>query len=814
MQSFSQVLFLRMNKYIVSAILSILLNTMSAQTANDINIIPQPSSVERTKGVFNLNAKTKIFIVSGADTVLDATVQMLVQSIHPSGKIAIQRVDLKKANRTNNAIVFLLQPSAISNQQSEAKKLKADSSTLKADNKEAYSINTTQDRVIVSANGEAGIFYACQSLLQMSPVSVFNDAAPKLPFSLPCSIITDEPRFDYRGMHLDVSRHFFSAKFVKRYIDLMAMHKFNTFHWHLTDDQGWRIEIKKYPLLTSVGSKRKETMEGNYQKKPRTFDAIPYGGFYTQDEIRDVVQYAQKKFITIIPEIEMPGHALAALSAYPNLSCDTSKKYEAATMWGVFEDVFCPKEETFDFIDGVITEVAALFPSEYIHIGGDECPKTAWKKSEFCQDLMKREGLKNEEELQSYFIRRVEKILTAKGKKLLGWDEILEGGLSPNATVMSWRGIKGGIEAAKLGHEVVMTPGSPVYFDHYQAESSTEPMTIGGLNTLQHVYDYEPLPKELTEEQQKLILGAQGNVWTEYITDPSRVEYMVYPRACALSEVVWSQSDEKNYQDFTRRLSTHIQRLANKNVNFCSRAFDVELGLGAFSNTQDSIQITLTSALEGSKIYYTTDKSAPSAKSILYIAPFSIGNETTVRAIGIKDGVVYGLPLRQKLKVHTAIAKKYTLTFPPDDIQHTKNGVQALTDGKVGTEENMTEWLGFRKNDFELVFDFGKPRNFSGVSLSFLNQPDKYIFTPVYVSVSTSNDGIKWQEINRSDMEATREFTPNSRTTTLPIFEQSKPKRFLKILAKNIGTTPPVKGSNNVETQSPAWIYVDEVIVK
>lgn len=766
---------------------------MIAQTSSDINIIPQPASIIRNVGAFNFNAKTKIFIVADADTALEATVKSFIEEIHAGSGATVQtKVDEKKAKRTKNVIVFFLTKDA-------------------KPTKEAYTINIDQDRVNISANTNSGIFYACQTLLQLAPTSVFNNAVPKNYFSFPAVTIVDAPRFGYRGMHLDVCRHFFPVKFVKKFIDLLALHKFNTFHWHLTDDQGWRIEIKKFPLLTAIGSQRKETMEGNYSKKPRTFDATPYGGFYTQDEIRDVVQYAQKKFVTIIPEIEMPGHALAALSAYPNLSCDSTKKYEAATTWGVFEDVFCPKEETFNFIDGVLTEVAALFPSEIIHIGGDECPKTAWKKSEFCQDLMKREGLKNEEELQSYFIRRVEKILASKGKKLLGWDEILEGGLSPTASVMSWRGIQGGIDAAKAGHNVVMTPGTPVYFDHYQAEASTEPMTIGGLNTLQNVYDYEPLPSELTDEQNKFILGAQGNIWTEYIADPSRVEYMAYPRVCALAEVVWSAKSQKNYPDFMRRLSKHIERLANKNVNFCTRAFDVACKVQV---SKDTVQVALSTLLDDAKIFYTTDKSAPTEKSKLYTAPFEVGSEANVRAIVVKNSKNYGMPMRQKLKLHTAVTKKYTLTYPPNDLEHTQNGIQALTDGKMATEENMSDWVGFRKNDFELVFDFGAPRTFSGVSLDFLNQPEKNIFTPVYVTVSTSNDGIKWLEINRSDMEATREFTPSSRTTTLPMFDQSKPKRFLKILAKNIGTTPPVKGSNNVESQSPAWIYVDEVVVK
>ena len=348
---------------------------------------------------------------------------------------------------------------------------------------------------------------------------------------------------------------------------MLALHKFNTFHWHLTDDQGWRIEIKKYPKLTEISSKRKETLIGRDRKTPK-YDGKEYSGFYTQEEVKDVVAYAQKRFITIIPEIEMPGHAQAVLAAYPEFGCNQDKIYDVWTSWGVSKDVFCPREETFTFLENVLSEVIALFPSQYIHIGGDECPKDQWKTSRFCQDLMKREGLKDEHELQSYFIRRIDKFVTSKGRKIIGWDEILEGGISPNATIMSWRGEAGGIAAAKENHDVIMTPDRFVYLDYFQSGLKTDSMNVGIYLPIEKVYSYDPAPKELSEEQQKKIIGFQGNVWTEYMSNTDRIEYMVYPRASAIAETAWSPKSAKNFADFEKRLKTHAKRLDNLKVNY------------------------------------------------------------------------------------------------------------------------------------------------------------------------------------------------------------------------------------------------------
>ncbi|HEY3430074.1 MAG TPA: beta-N-acetylhexosaminidase [Cyclobacteriaceae bacterium] len=425
--------------------------------------------------------------------------------------------------------------------------------------KEGYTLSVDDTGVAISANTDAGLFYGVQSLIQL--ISADGKEVAK-------AQITDYPRFSYRGLHLDVCRHMFPVSFVKKYIDLMARHKFNRFHWHLTEDQGWRIEIKKYPKLQEIAAYRNETLIGHAHDKPEKFDGTRYGGFYTQEEIKEVIQYAADRYVTIVPEIEMPGHAQAALSAYSELGC-TGGPYTAATKWGVFENVYCAgKEETFKFLEGVIDEVAELFPGEYIHVGGDECPKTSWEKCKHCQKRMKAEGLKDEHELQSYFVQRMEKYINSKGKKIIGWDEILEGGLAPNATVMSWRGEEGGIAAAKQSHDVIMTPENWCYLDHYQDTSKTEPLAIGNYTPISEVYSYEPLPPQLSEAETKFILGAQGNVWTEYIATPEHVEYMVYPRACALAEVVWSSKESRNYENFLQRMETHFNRLDDWNVNY------------------------------------------------------------------------------------------------------------------------------------------------------------------------------------------------------------------------------------------------------
>lgn len=476
---------------------------------------------------------------------------------------------------------------------------------------EAYGLDASARGIVLTAAGGAGLFYGLETLRQlMRPPDR----------SIPAVLIEDRPRFRYRGMHLDVGRHLFPVAFIKRYIDLLAAYKMNTFHWHLTEDQGWRIEIERYPRLTAIGAYRAETvLEKNLD--PYVGDGTPYGGFYTQDAVREIVAYAAARYVTIVPEIEMPGHSTAAVAAYPELAC-TEGPFTVSTTWGVHEDIYCPTERTFTFLESVLTEVMALFPGPYIHIGGDEAPKRRWQESAVAQDVIRREGLSDEAELQSYFIRRIEAFVRQHGRRIIGWDEILEGGLAPDATVMSWRGTAGGIEAARQGHDVIMTPTSHVYFDYYQADSTFEPLAIGGYTPLEKVYTFEPVPAELTAEEAGHILGAQGNVWTEYLKTPEAVEYMVFPRMLALAEVVWSPRETGDWESFTRRLPAHLQRLDALGVHYRVphvRGLEIDrLTLG------DHIMLRLETLLPAAEIRYTTDGSDPGPWSMRYDGPVAL----------------------------------------------------------------------------------------------------------------------------------------------------------------------------------------------
>lgn len=423
---------------------------------------------------------------------------------------------------------------------------------------EAYVLDVTPEGAELRARTERGMFYGIQTLRQL-----LRDGR------VPAVRMEDSPRFAYRGLHLDVSRHFFPVDFIKKYIRAMATFKINTFHWHLTDDQGWRLEIQKYPRLTEVGAWRKETRVGESRSVPAVYDGKPHGGFYTQAEAREVVAYARQHAVRVIPEIEMPGHTIAALAAYPDLAC-TPGPFEVRTTWGISEEVLCPSERTFAFLEDVLREVMAIFPSEYIHIGGDEAPKTRWKQSAPAQDVMKREGLEDEEELQSWFVRRIERFLNSNGRRLVGWDEILEGGLAPNATVMSWRGTAGGIAAAREGHDVVMCPEDELYFDHYQGDPAKEPLAIhkDRRTTLEEAYAYEPVPSELTPEQARHVLGPQGCVWTEYMPTSDHVEYMAYPRVLALAELGWTQREDRDWESFQARLPRALAQLEELAIAF------------------------------------------------------------------------------------------------------------------------------------------------------------------------------------------------------------------------------------------------------
>jgi len=562
---------------------------LSTATFGQVSIIPLPANIEAKSTSFTINKDTKI-IFDHSNEELSSLSQILKRNIESI--IGIKPTS-SFTQLAENSIQLLLDHNKT--------------------NDEAYSLIIDQKNISIRANSGAGIFYGIQTLLQLFPLNKTNEIV------VPAFTINDFPRFKWRGVHLDVCRHFFPIDFIKKYIDILAFYKINTFHWHLTEDQGWRIEIKKYPKLIEVGSWRKETMG----------DKTPHGGFYTQEQVREIVEYAKQRYITVVPEIELPGHALAALASYPEYSC-TGGPFEVGTVWGIYKDVYCAgNDKVFEFLEGILSEVVDLFPSEFIHIGGDEVPKDRWKSCKKCQSLINSENLKDEHELQSYFITRIEKFLNSKGRKIIGWDEILEGGLAPNAAVMSWRGINGGIAAAKMNHYVVMSPGTHCYFDHYQGLSG-EPKAIGGFTPLEKIYAYEPIPDALSAEEAKYIMGAQANMWAEYMNSTDHVEYMLLPRLCALSEVVWSQSEIRNLEDFKSRLQNHYEILINKNYNFrIPPPINKESEYLLFNDET----VILKSPIKNSKIYYTMDGSPPSENSNLYINPIKLTKPTTLKAI-------------------------------------------------------------------------------------------------------------------------------------------------------------------------------------
>ena len=515
--------------------------------AQEINIIPKPVEIKTGNGNFILSSKTVIVLYGESDKPSAHFFNDYLKKYYG--------IELKIAKSAKEDFILF---NAINENKTP-------------EHPEGYNLKVDKKSIDVIGLSNAGTFRGVQTLIQLLPVTI-QPGAGNHQFKIPFVTITDYPRFPYRGMHLDVSRHFFPIDYIKKYIDFIALHKMNYFHWHLTDDQGWRIEIKKHPKLTEIGAWRDGTIIGKYPGTGN--DGIHYGGYYTQEQIKEIVQYAAERYITVIPEIDMPGHDMAALAAYPQLGTNPDSVYKVAQTWGIFgkmNNVLAPSDFTFQFIQDVLTEVMQLFPSKYIHIGGDEVYKKWWKDCSSCQQFMKKNNLKDENELQSYFIHRIEKFVNSKGRTIIGWDEILEGGLAPNAVVMSWRGEKGGIEAARKNHYVVMTPGDILYFNRSQLKQD-DSLTAGGYIPIQNVYNYEPVPKELNAQQGKYILGAQGNLWTEYISNERKVEYMIFPRMSALSEVLWSRKEDRNWDDFKKRIVYQIKRYDIWKVNYCKTA--------------------------------------------------------------------------------------------------------------------------------------------------------------------------------------------------------------------------------------------------
>ena len=774
-----------MNKKLLTGALAamafLLPSTAAGQTA-DFNIIPRPQQVNVSNDApFTLSAKTVISLGTNSQN-MKRNANMLASYIEQA--TGIRPAVGKSKNGT--AIVLTIDKTIA--------------------NAEGYKLDADAKQIRIAGASAAGVFYGIQTLRKSLPL--VNGKASKV--SIPAVHIADAPRFAYRGTHLDVSRHFVTADSVRQFIDMLALHNINRFHWHLTDDQGWRIEIKKYPLLTQIGSKRAQTVIGHNSGK---YDGKPYSGFYTQKQIRDIVKYAADRYITIVPEIDLPGHMQAALAAYPDMGC-TGGPYEVWQKWGVSDNVLCAgNDKTLTFIDNVLKEITKLFPSKYIHVGGDECPKTQWQKCPKCQARIKalnleaKDGHSAEERLQSYIITHASNYLKSLGRNTIGWDEILEGGLAEGATVMSWRGESGGIAAAKQHHDVVMTPNSYLYFDYYQSlDKANEPLAIGGYLPLETVYSYEPMPKELTADEARHIIGVQANIWTEYMPTFKQMQYMALPRLAALSEVQWSQPALKDYTSFTNRLTEFTHLYDRLGYNYAKHLYNVAIHVDS-DNKWREILIHMTTAGKA-EIRYTLDGTEPTVNSTLYTGAIVLQKSAKIRTAAFRDGKRSSVT-SQDISFNKATACPVEL-LQPTHKNYTYKGGATLTDGLLGDKGFGTgRWLGFSGNDLEAVIDLKQNTDVSSVSLNTCVDKGSWIFDARNIEVSVSADGKSFTKVASKSLPALEEQTPDNIYTYELTFPQTT-TRYVKVTATSEHNIPEWHGGKG----KPAFLFVDEISVK
>lgn len=669
---------------------------------------------------------------------------------------------------------------------------------------EAYQLKVNAEGVVISGASEAGVFYGIQTLRKSIPV--LENSTPVLSYVE----ISDAPRFDYRGAHFDVSRHFFTVEEVKSFIDMMALHNMNRLHWHITDDQGWRIEIKKYPLLTEIGSQRKETVIGHNSGE---YDGKPYGGFYTQEEAREIVAYAAERYITVVPEIDLPGHMQAALAAYPQLGC-TGGPYDVWTIWGVSDNVLCAgNDSVLTFIDDVLAEIIDIFPSEYIHIGGDECPKVKWKSCSKCQARIKALGIKSddkhskEEYLQSFIINHGEKFLNAHGRQMIGWDETLEGGLAPNATVMSWRGEGGGIEAAKQHHDVIMTPNTYLYFDYYQTkDTENEPMAIGGYLPLERVYSYEPMPRSLTQEEQKYIVGVQANHWTEYIPTFSQLQYMALPRWAALCEIQWSQADKKDYQNFLTRLPQLISLYQTEGYNYAKHVFDVTADFQA--NAETGVVEVRMKTIDDAPIHYTLDGTEPTSASPVADSVLSIKENCILQAVAVRPSGNSRI-FSEKVVFSKSTCKSIVANQPVNK-QYEFKGVSTLTDGLKGNGNYKTgRWIAFYRNDMDVTIDLQQPTEISSVAFSTCVEKGDWVFDVRGITIEVSDDGENFTRVFSEEYPEMKETDRNGLYEHKQTFAPVK-SRYVHVLGLSERSIPAWHGGKG----NFGFLFVDEIVIE
>ncbi|KIC92674.1 family 20 glycosylhydrolase [Flavihumibacter solisilvae] len=750
-----------------------------------VHIIPQPVSLAVKEGSFLLDKHVSLKLNTNDKQVHDVARYFSNYIKQLSGTT----LQMAKAPVNGRYVAFVLDPAITGSE-------------------EGYRVAVTRDAITITAKRTQGLFYGVQSILQTLPAIRTNQV-----LQVPCMEIVDTPRFKWRGMMLDVSRHFFAPELVKEFIDLLATYKMNVFHWHLVDGAGWRLEIKKYPRLTDLAAWRVDDWGKPWNWADVEFNAdrskATYGGYYTQEQVREIVAYAKARHITIVPEIEMPGHSEAALAAYPEFSC-TPKSHFGQT--GNFyartvQSNYCAgNDSAFVFLQNILSEVINLFPSTYIHVGGDEVDKTSWKECAKCQSRKKAEGLKDEEELQSYFIRRMEKYLASKGRKLLGWDEILEGGLAPQATVMSWRGEAGGIKAAQMNHDVVMSPGSPCYFDHYQGDPETEPPAIGGFNTLKKVYSYEPIPAELGAEHAKHVLGAQANLWTEYVTTYEHVEYMVLPRMLALSEVLWSPKEARDWKQFQQRLRQHMVGFEQRGLHYSKGNFKVDILPLVIDG---KLFVKLEAEHEDAVIYYTIDGTDPNTGSLRYEKPFEVNRSMNLKAgLALDNSMVKAKPAEQSFTFNKATGHAVQYATP-NSRYYQANGTNTLTDGLRGTKNIGKQWHAFSGNDMVATIDLGREITAGTMSLGCLQNYDQWIFYPKWVKFEASVDGNNFSEITTvANSVPISDRAPQFQDFSAR-FDQRK-FRYVRVTAANAGLCP--KGHPG-EGQA-GWLFVDELVVE
>lgn len=774
----------KLNHALLAGALALACASCTAEKEANYQVIPLPQEVSLTQeNPFKLNENVLIAYPEN-NALLQRNAEFLSEYIQQATNYAPKTKAIAAGEQVKNAIVLGLDPSIA--------------------NKEGYVLTTTPEGININGQTENGVFYGIQTLRKSIPAE-----AKEATILIPAGEIKDEPRFSYRGMHLDVGRHFFPKEFMKKYIDLLALHNMNTFHWHLTDDQGWRIEIKKYPKLTEIGSQRSRTVIG---RNTQEYDNTPYGGFFTQEEAKEIVKYAQERYITVIPEVDLPGHMLAALAAYPEMGC-TGGPYEVCPRWGIFKDVLCiGNDQTMQFLEDVMNEIIEIFPSKYVHIGGDEAPRTRWEKCQKCQARIKTEGLKAdknhtaEDRLQSYCMTRIEEFLNSKGRQIIGWDEILEGDVAPNATVMSWRGMEGGIKAAQLGHDVIMTPTSFCYFDYYQtADTKDEPLGIGGYVPIEKVYSLKPVPAVLTEEQSKHILGAQANLWTEYIHSSEHVEYMVLPRMAALAEVQWTQPEKKDFKDFTKRLARLMKFYQRDGFNYAKHVFDLKVDFTP-DVTKKAVVVTL-STIDDAPIYYTLDGTEPTTASLKYTEPVSITETADFQAVVIrpegKSKVV-----NKKIYFNKATYCPIELTFQPSE-KYKFGGAITLVDGMKGNDSYATgAWLGFVGGDVEAIIDLGQESEIKQVATNAIVDMSAWIMGSTGLVVSISDDNKEFREVAAKDIPAETNIDKKGVENYEITFDPVK-ARYVKVVIKRSPALP--KG--HAGEGKAAYMFIDEIEV-